>query len=193
MFSHGNGPYAGIGEIPNWRNTHTLAELKQHAIDNDWKTLYLTSTGAASFFSDAKSPSQYNTNHNDAHNRGAWIYTPPEDPPTSLNGFDLTNLEAEGKFVRIVATRITGVIPGPLFGQIEIGLKGWDKLILYPDVANYYTDINNNMAFENGVLTVYTNSTFFGQWTMTYMLCDDAAWTTASPLPDGYDLYSYQS
>ena len=105
----------------------------------------------------------------------------------------MTNLEAEGKFVRIVATRVSGEFPGPLFGQIEIGLKGWDKLILYPDVTNYFTDNTENMAYQNGVFTVYTNSTFFGEWTMTYMLCDDGAWTSASPLPEDYDIFTYAS
>ena len=35
---------------------------------------------------------------------GLWIYTPPSAPPKdAARGFDLDNLEADGKFVRITA------------------------------------------------------------------------------------------
>ena len=93
VYSHGLGPEGDKGTIEDWKTTHTLAQLKQNAIDNGWKTLTIKD-GHAKYFSDAKDPAAWNTHSDDAWFRGGWIYTPPEDPPKTLNGFDLTNLEA---------------------------------------------------------------------------------------------------
>ena len=82
---------------------------------------------------------------------------------------------------------------GPLFSVIELGLKGWDKLIVYPDVNTYLTE-TDDMKYENGLLTVkYTWLYYYGEWDIRYQICDDATWTSVGALPADFDLMTYES